>query len=615
MPLSATKIDGVLTLTLDTPGAAVNIFDRPTARQALQILAAVDPGDTRAVVVRTAKRRSFMNGVGLMLANAANSYEEVVRSSQELCDAFVAFRDCPVPTIAIVEGTCWGCGVELMLNLRHRLVADTYETHFYMTELKEYLFIPVFRSTRNLPEAVGLSDAIDLLLWGERWSAKKATSRGLVNECVPAEGIEAAVPSFVQRVLRGEIASCRRSRDAQWRAANAAADADASARARTRIASLPPAYRRVYLDALDLLEDAARREVGDEHRLRELARCADSTISELGKSAYAFFYIRETAAALAQGRASDRPALRSVTFEAPAASEETSPYAAFFRETRARSLPDVLVGIEGDGHVAAAGPSDFVVVSADSTRPDSGPVAAAVCHFATNVPPRSLVLYRPIDIPGASFVELMERERGAGAPLASILARWGYKVSVSAPGSTFASNRLLRAFFAPLVSAALGAVPVETIDRTLRDFGFVARAGDLLRGLPRRELALWVRPDVAGAPSLDDVDGALHALSRSIGSADGPSSAEVLDALLSSLAAAAWLDLNPASANGVFRHPAVIDLAARELLDFPLRVRSLCRHLSRDRVRSARAGLHFLTDETRAHADGYAEGARDFYRG
>jgi enoyl-CoA hydratase/carnithine racemase len=615
MPFTTTCTDGVLTLTLDTPGASVNIFNRATAKQALEILAGVREANTRAVVLRTAKPQSFMNGVGLMLANAANSYDDVVRSSQELRDAFVAFRDCPVPTIAIVQGTCWGCGVELLLNLHHRIAADTFETHFYMTELKEYLFIPLFRSTRNLPEAVGLSDAIDLLLWGERWGAREAARRGLINECAAPEGFDAAAESFVTRVLRGEVASCRRARSARRRMPHD--DADASARARARIASLPSAYRRVYLDALELLEDAARRDVGDEHRLRELEKCADSTICGLGKSAYAFFYVKQTAAALAEGRGRDEASLRALAFERAPASEEAGAYAAFYRTLLARKPPEVSVDLE-ETPVSSVDASRVVIASASSKRAQAPneSVAAGVCAFAERVPPRRLVLYRPMDSPHVDFVELVERDAGAGAPLARVLARCGYQVGVSAIGGEFASNRLLRAFFAPLVAAMLERVPIETIEGTLRDFGFVSRPADLLRGLPCREFAACVQPAVVGAPSLDDAHRALDGLGRPAGVLDNPPRTDLLDGLMTSLAAAVWGNRSGAPEWGGFRHPALVDLAARELLDFPLRARSLCRHLSRDRVRSAEAAAsRFVSDEARAQAAAYAGSARDFYRG
>ena len=54
-----------------------------------------------------------------------------------------------------------------------------------MTELHDYLFIPLFGGTWNLPEAVGLEHAVDLLLWGRRWNAARAHAHGLIDAVVP----------------------------------------------------------------------------------------------------------------------------------------------------------------------------------------------------------------------------------------------------------------------------------------------------------------------------------------------------------------------------------------------------------------------------------------------
>ena len=35
--------------------------------------------------------------------------------------AYRAVLEAPVPTIAVVEGLCWGCGLEFLLHLRNRL--------------------------------------------------------------------------------------------------------------------------------------------------------------------------------------------------------------------------------------------------------------------------------------------------------------------------------------------------------------------------------------------------------------------------------------------------------------------------------------------------------------
>ena len=581
MPFEVSRRDDVLHLTLDTPGSRANIFNRDTARQTLELMATVDPRDTRAIVFRTAKPDSFINGVGLMLANAARSHDDVVRVSAELREAFLAVRRSPVPTIAAIEGTCWGCGVEFVLNCRHRIAADSYLTHFYMTELNDYLFVPLFGATQNLPSAVGFEDAIELLLWGQRWDAKRAAERGLVNEVARVDQFDAAVGRFVERVLAGNVESCLAKPRIAWRPEDEAI----LARAQARIAELPPAYHTVYTDALELVTRASRSAVGDEHQELEIEKCADSSLADVGKAAFAFFYIRQTAAELSRSGA--RRSVERIGFEMPDAELE-----AFREELRERSPRDVVFD-------AVAQPGDDIVF-----RPMNSAVApgtVATCFTFTAGPgEHDLVLYRPI---ASRFVELVERERGSGCAVAGYLRRAGYEVSLSRAGGTFGVNRLLRATLAPVIRD-LEATDPASITSTLRELGFVRPLADLLRDIDRQALAEILGPmDVR----------ALSRLERSSRS-HGALRPALIHALTISWLGAALDNLEL----GGFYHPSFIDLAAREVLDFPLRHVSLCRYLTPARVREAIAAgssIAQLVDDGDLHrAEAFlASGAR-FYR-
>ncbi|MGH7786120.1 MAG: enoyl-CoA hydratase/isomerase family protein, partial [Candidatus Binatia bacterium] len=316
MPFDVATHDGVMTLTLDTPGSGINIFNHATAHQLVEILAPVTPATTRAIVFETAKPNSFINGVGLLLAHAAQNQADVERASAPPWAAYRAVREAPVPTIAMVQGSCFGCGVELALQCDFRLAADTWETQFYMTELNDYLFLPLFGSTWNLPEAVGLADAIDLLLWGERWDAERACARGLVDEVVPHEDLAARRDRFVERVLQGANPSRRRGR-ITWGAGEEAA----LQRARQRIAALPPAYRPVYAEALALLEAGGRQErTHVDHQRRELHHSGASALQPIARSAFSFFYLRQMASERAAGRLHD--AVAPVRFSVDAAGDD-----------------------------------------------------------------------------------------------------------------------------------------------------------------------------------------------------------------------------------------------------------------------------------------------------
>ncbi|HJQ83628.1 MAG TPA: enoyl-CoA hydratase/isomerase family protein, partial [Candidatus Binatia bacterium] len=203
MPFAVAARDGVLTLTLDTPGSPVNVFNHETARQLLDVMAGVSPANTRLIVFESAKPGSFINGVGLLLAQATRTMADVERAAAPPWAAYRAVRESPVPTVAVVRGSCFGCGVEFALNCTYRIASDGADTTFYMTELNDYLFIPLFGSTWNLPAAVGLGAAIDLLLWGERWDGATAGAQGLVDAVVPDDAVAAGRDRFVARLLAG----------------------------------------------------------------------------------------------------------------------------------------------------------------------------------------------------------------------------------------------------------------------------------------------------------------------------------------------------------------------------------------------------------------------------
>jgi enoyl-CoA hydratase/carnithine racemase len=165
MPFRSELRNGVLHLSLETPGSEINIFNQDAASSLQNCLASLD-FSVRAVVVHSAKPLSFLNGAQLMAANMIRSAEDAVRLAKGTADAYASLANCPVPTIAAVRGNCYGCGVEFILNCDFRIAADTFATHFYMTELSDYLLIPFFGSTQRLPGLIGLDKASEFILWG-----------------------------------------------------------------------------------------------------------------------------------------------------------------------------------------------------------------------------------------------------------------------------------------------------------------------------------------------------------------------------------------------------------------------------------------------------------------
>src|SRR5207253_1706039 len=101
---------GVLYLTLDTRGSSVNVFTPPVALELERELEAGLAAGARAVVLQSAKPGSFVNGVGLLLAASSHAQGAAMERAHILRRCYERLAAAPVPTIAAIEGNCYGCG-------------------------------------------------------------------------------------------------------------------------------------------------------------------------------------------------------------------------------------------------------------------------------------------------------------------------------------------------------------------------------------------------------------------------------------------------------------------------------------------------------------------------
>ena len=114
------------------------------------------------------------------------------------------------PIVYAVQGICFTCGVEMMLNTDIRVAANN--TRFAQLEVKRGIFA-CGGATIRLQEEIGWANAQRYLLTGDEWSAQQAYDWGMVQELVEpgeqfdkawelAQKVAAAAPLGVQGTLR-----------------------------------------------------------------------------------------------------------------------------------------------------------------------------------------------------------------------------------------------------------------------------------------------------------------------------------------------------------------------------------------------------------------------------
>ncbi len=102
------------------------------------------------------------------------------------------------PIVAAINGYCLGEGLTLVLACDFRIASD--RATFGFPEV--VLGMPTIVGAVRAPRVVGLGNALELLLTGDRLDAQRALEMGLVNRVVPHEQVKAEAQNLAKRLAR-----------------------------------------------------------------------------------------------------------------------------------------------------------------------------------------------------------------------------------------------------------------------------------------------------------------------------------------------------------------------------------------------------------------------------
>ncbi len=135
-----------------------------------------------AVLVR-GRDGVFSSGldVSVFAAQAAGGDEELTAASgfiARLQAAFTAYEDLDKPTVACIEGYCFGGGIQLAAACHLRAVAP--DAQLSVLEAR-WALVPDLGGSWRLPRLVGLGRATELTLTARRVDAEEALAIGLAE--------------------------------------------------------------------------------------------------------------------------------------------------------------------------------------------------------------------------------------------------------------------------------------------------------------------------------------------------------------------------------------------------------------------------------------------------
>ncbi len=199
--LSYALDSGVATITLNRPDKMNALTTQMRAELAYAV---TEAGKAARVVVITGAGKAFCSGQDLGDRVTATTLDLERTLRDEYAPMLRAIVDCPVPTIAAVNGAAAGAGANLALAADVVIAA---ESAFFMQAFSRIGLIPDAGGTYVLPRTIGTAKAMGAALFADRISARQADDWGMIWEAVPDDVFDAHWKARAAHLAEGPTAT------------------------------------------------------------------------------------------------------------------------------------------------------------------------------------------------------------------------------------------------------------------------------------------------------------------------------------------------------------------------------------------------------------------------
>jgi len=194
--LKSQRHGGVARLVLARP-AQFNALSGALLAQLEDALCSLAGDASVRVVVIAAEGKAFCAGHDLQEMLAISGQEQMQALFAQCSRLMVRIQRMPQPVIARVHGIATAAGCQLVAMCDLAIASQAARFAVSGVNLGLFCSTPAVALSRNL----GRKQAFEMLVTGEFIDAGEALARGLVNQVVPAEDLDAAVDSLCDRIL------------------------------------------------------------------------------------------------------------------------------------------------------------------------------------------------------------------------------------------------------------------------------------------------------------------------------------------------------------------------------------------------------------------------------
>ncbi|RXJ60825.1 3-hydroxyacyl-CoA dehydrogenase NAD-binding domain-containing protein [Candidatus Marinarcus aquaticus] len=163
----------------------------------------------QALLIQSAKPSIFIAGANIKEIEPMNDEKVIFDYLMRVNEIFLKLERLKFPSIAYINGSCMGGGLELALACSYRIATSEEATKIAFPEVK-LGFFPGFGGTQRLPKLIGLIPSLDLILTGKTIDAKKAYKLGLVNEFFAQGQSKDRVEAFIQKAIKKKVKNKKR---------------------------------------------------------------------------------------------------------------------------------------------------------------------------------------------------------------------------------------------------------------------------------------------------------------------------------------------------------------------------------------------------------------------
>ncbi|HYV38420.1 MAG TPA: 3-hydroxyacyl-CoA dehydrogenase NAD-binding domain-containing protein, partial [Gemmataceae bacterium] len=269
-----------------------NILSQPMLLEFEQVLGQLKSWThLHGLTLRSGKPGMFIAGADLKELGSAQPPKEKSRRGLAIV---AGFESLPYPTVAVIDGSCLGGGLELALGFDFRVAGSHPKCQLGLPETKMGL-MPGWGGTQRLSRIVGPAVAAEMICRGEPVNARRALEIGLVQDAVPSERLMEEAQRLLAWARQTDSWQPQRQKKQQPIGLSAEQASSLFARLREQLMAKTKGYLPAPLAALTAIEKGCNLPLSDGLKV-ETEQCLPLIGSAVSKNLIAVFFLQQKAA-------------------------------------------------------------------------------------------------------------------------------------------------------------------------------------------------------------------------------------------------------------------------------------------------------------------------------